>query len=71
MRTGSQWGVATLGHPDGGGNIPRRNEYLGDGKGPKSNTVGSGQSKWQEKKVYKSWDRSEGVKAVSKENKFK
>ena len=70
MKPGSQWGVAALGHPDGGGNRRRRNEYVGDGKGPKSNTVGSGQNKWQERKVYKSWDRSGGVKAVSQKKKF-
>lgn len=53
-----QWGVAALGHPDGGGNKSRRAEYLGDGtaKGPRSSTVGTGQNKWVTPKEFKPWN---------------
>lgn len=55
------WGVAALGHPDQrSGNGRRRGELLGDGggdgKGAKSSTVGTGQSKWVEKKEYVPWN---------------
>ncbi len=72
VKPGNQWGVASLGHPDGQGNRPRRAEYLGDGlsKGPRTSTVGTGQSKWVKKKEFKPWDpNSVKVKAASrKEN---
>ena len=70
-KPGTKWGVASLGHPDGHGNRPRRAEYLGDGltKGPRTSTVGTGQNKWVEKKEFKPWDPdSVKVKAVSRQN---
>jgi len=54
-KPGSQWGVASIGHPDGGGSKRRRNEYLGDG-GPRTSTVGTGQNKWVKKKEFKPWN---------------
>lgn len=59
VKPGTKWGVASLGHPDGGGNQPRRAEYLHDGKpvGPRSSTVGNGQNKWVEPKEYIPWKR--------------
>jgi len=60
QKPGSQWGVASLGHPDGLGNSPRRGEYLSDGTsptdGPRTNTVGNGQSKWVSKKDFIPWN---------------
>lgn len=61
-----RWGVAALGHPDGGGNRSRRAQYLGDGtppKGPKSSTVGTGRSKWVTPKEFKPWNPSEVKRA--------
>mmetsp|Transcript_9938 Transcript_9938/g.13907 ORF Transcript_9938/g.13907 Transcript_9938/m.13907 type:complete len:239 (-) Transcript_9938:104-820(-) len=72
MRKGSQWGVAALGHPDGGGNAPRRGEYLGDGGGggggrsSGANTVGTGRNKWVKPKEFKPWNPNDvKVKGVS------
>jgi len=60
IKPGSQWGVASLGHPDGLGNSPRRGEYLSDGSGPtdgpRTSTVGTGQSKWVSKKEFVPWN---------------
>uniref|UniRef100_A0A7S1ZMM7 J domain-containing protein n=1 Tax=Ditylum brightwellii TaxID=49249 RepID=A0A7S1ZMM7_9STRA len=71
IKKGSQWGIATLGHPDGGGNAPRqkRGEYLGDGgksrKGS-AHSVGTGQSKWVKPKEFKPWNPGDvKVKGVS------
>lgn len=69
-KAGNQWGIASLGHPDGRGNQPRRGEYLADGldSGPRSNSVGTGQNKWVRKKEFKAWDpNSVKVKAVSRQ----
>jgi len=59
-KPGSKWGIATLGHPDQKGNTPRRGEYLGEGptRGPRSNTVGTGVSKYtsDKKKEFKPWN---------------
>jgi len=57
-KPGSQWGVASLGHPDGGGSKPRRAEYLGDGTsaGPRTSTFGTGQNKWVKKKEFIPWN---------------
>jgi hypothetical protein len=69
-KPGSQWGVASLGHPNGGGNKPRRAEYLGDGvtTGPRTSTVGTGQNKWVKKKEFEPWNPdSVKVKAVSRQ----
>ena len=65
-----EWGVASIGHPNGLGssNIPRRGEYIGVGEdnANKSNTVGSGWNKWVSKKKFVPWDPSQvKVKAVS------
>ena len=52
----SSWGVGQLGHPDGRGVATTlRGEYLSSG--PKTSTVGTGQSKWVAKKEYKPWNR--------------
>lgn len=66
--TNKQWGVATLGHPDGGGNRSRRAEYLGAGstQGPKTSTVGTGRNKWVKPKIFKPWNPSEPVKRAGK-----
>jgi len=64
-KPGSQWGVASLGHPDGGGSSPRRRaEYLGDGDdggggGPRTSTFGTGQNKWVKKKEFIPWNRDD------------
>lgn len=53
-----QWGVAALGHPDGGGTRTRRGEYLGAGgttQGPKTSSVGTGRNKWVQPKEFKPW----------------
>lgn len=71
MKVGSKWGIASLGHPDGGGNKPRRAEYIGDGlaSGPRSSTVGTGQSKWVDRKEFKPWNPdSVKVKAVNRKS---
>jgi len=74
VKPGSKWGIATLGHPDQSGNKPRRAEYLGEGNpssGPRSNTVGTGVSKYTspKKKEFKPWNPSEStVKAASRRN---
>jgi hypothetical protein len=60
-KPGSKWGMA-LGHPTGGGNKPRRAEYIGAGNasnGPRTNTVGTGQSKWVTKKKYEPWKNTD------------
>ena len=50
------WGVASLGHPDGrGAAAGRRGELLdaaGGSKGQRSSTVGTGRSKWVEKREF-------------------
>jgi len=55
-----QWGVASLGHPNGRGNQYIRSEYIGAGNnttvGRKNGTVGSGRSKWVQPKEFKPWD---------------
>uniref|UniRef100_A0A7S4I752 J domain-containing protein n=1 Tax=Odontella aurita TaxID=265563 RepID=A0A7S4I752_9STRA len=55
-----QWGIAALGHPDGGGNARRRAEYLTDGGEKKSrlrsSTVGTGRNKWVKPKEFKPWN---------------
>lgn len=71
LNAGKKWGIASLGHPDGGGNKPRRAEYLGDGltSGPRTSTVGTGQNKWVQKKEFKPWNPdSVKVKAVSRQS---
>ena len=68
VKPGNQWGIASLGHPSGSGNKPRRAEYLGDGTstGPRSSTVGTGQNKWVKKKEFIPWNPDDvKVKAVS------
>lgn len=55
------WGIAALGHPDGGGIKLKRGEYLGDGGKPKiSSSVGTGQSKWVKPKEFKPWKPEDG-----------
>ncbi len=71
VKPGTQWGIASLGHPDGGGNRFRRAEYLGDGTttGPRTSTVGTGQNKWVKKKEFKPWNPDDvKVKAASRTN---
>lgn len=53
-----QWGLPALGHPDGkrGNALSRSSEYLGDGSGKKTGTVGSGINKWVQPKEFKPWD---------------
>jgi DnaJ-class molecular chaperone with C-terminal Zn finger domain len=74
IKPGSKWGIATLGHPDQTGNKPRRAEYLGEGNpsnGPRSNTVGTGVSKYTspKKKEFKPWNPNDiKVKAASRRN---
>ena len=58
------WGVASIGHPDGGGNRARRGEYLDAGdssSGPRrtSNSVGTGHNKWVTKKKFVPWKADE------------
>lgn len=63
----NKWGVAALGHPDGGGNARRRGELIGDGKGPKTSTVGTGQSKWVDaSQKYKPWSPPGEIKRAGK-----
>jgi hypothetical protein len=60
------WGVATLGHPNGGGVVRRRGELLGSGS--PSSSVGTGQSKWVTPKPFVPWNPNNvKVKAVSKQ----
>jgi curved DNA-binding protein CbpA len=64
-----QWGVATLGHPDGGGSRSRRAEYLGAGgtvQAPKTSTVGTGRNKWVKPKEFKPWNPNEKVKRAGR-----
>lgn len=63
------WGVASIGHPDGGGNRVRREEYLGAGDSSSSprrtsNSVGSGQNKWVRKKKFVPWKADETNDAI-------
>ena len=59
----NQWGIATIGHPDGRGvvsNSHRQGEYLSTGEitQPRSRTstsVGTGTSKWVTKKEFRPW----------------
>lgn len=63
-----KWGVATLGHPDGRGATVGRGEYLasGDRNTQRSSTVGTGSSKWVQKKPFRPWNPEEGtLKGVS------
>jgi curved DNA-binding protein CbpA len=54
--TNNKWGIAALGHPDGRGTPRQRADFIGDGKGPSSQTLGTGQSKWVDStKTYQSW----------------
>jgi curved DNA-binding protein CbpA len=63
----NKWGVAALGHPDGGGNARRRGEFISDGKGSKSNTVGTGKSKWVDaNQKYKPWSPPSEIKRAGK-----
>jgi curved DNA-binding protein CbpA len=64
--TNKQWGIAALGHPDGGGNKRRRAEYLGEGSAPKTSTVGTGRNKWVKPKEFKPWTPSEPIKRAGK-----
>eukprot|EP00568_Trieres_chinensis_P004205 CAMPEP_0183297498 /NCGR_PEP_ID=MMETSP0160_2-20130417/4778_1 /TAXON_ID=2839 ORGANISM="Odontella Sinensis, Strain Grunow 1884" /NCGR_SAMPLE_ID=MMETSP0160_2 /ASSEMBLY_ACC=CAM_ASM_000250 /LENGTH=211 /DNA_ID=CAMNT_0025459335 /DNA_START=178 /DNA_END=813 /DNA_ORIENTATION=- len=57
--TNKQWGIAALGHPDGGGTPRRRGEFLGDGREPKSSTVGTGRSKWVKPREFQPWNPDE------------
>ena len=73
IKPGTKWGIATLGHPDQKGNTPRRGEYIGEGlpRGPRSNSVGTGISKYtsQKKKEFKPWNpKNVKVKAASRRN---
>jgi hypothetical protein len=74
VKAGSKWGIATLGHPDQRGDTPRRAEYLGEGNpssGPRSNTVGTGISKYTspKRREFKPWDPKESkVQAASRRN---
>jgi curved DNA-binding protein CbpA len=53
------WGVATLGHPNGGGIKIKRGEYLQDGLGNgRSSSVGTGQSKWVTSRKLEPFDPS-------------
>jgi hypothetical protein len=65
-RLSNQWGVATIGHPDGRGVVSsnsrhRRGEYLSSGemitqpRSRTSNSVGTGTSKWVTKKEFRPW----------------
>lgn len=63
----AKWGIAALGHPDGGGNARRRGELIGDGKGPRTSTVGTGQSKWVDaSQKYKPWTPPSDIKRAGK-----
>jgi len=67
-----KWGIASLGHPDGSGIKPKRAEYLSGGDtltaGPRSSTVGTGQSKWVAKKEFKPWNPDDvKIKAASRD----
>lgn len=66
--TNKQWGIAALGHPDGGGNRRRKAEYLGTGSAqvPKTSTVGSGRNKWVTPKEFKPWNPTEPIKRAGK-----
>lgn len=81
-RPQSKWGIATLGHPDGSGNRPRRAEYIdvgkdgtstgkGDGvsrptRGPRSRTVGGVGMGYKNLK-FKPWNPDDvKVKAASR-----
>jgi len=56
--TAAAFSRGQLGHPDGRGLIQRngRAEYLGDGKAPRSSSVGRGLNKWVEPKEFKPWN---------------
>lgn len=63
-----RWGVASLGHPDGRGTPAGRGEYLTSGEraARRSSTVGTGASKWVQKKEFRPWNPEEGtMKSVS------
>ena len=49
----------TLGHPDGRGAVSARGEYIGQTKGPKSSSVGTGRNKWVKPKEFKPWNGGE------------
>ena len=65
--TNNKWGIAALGHPDGRGTQRHRAEYIGDGKGPSSQTLGTGQSKWVlNTPIYQSWTPPKQIKRAGK-----
>mmetsp|Transcript_21000 Transcript_21000/g.44960 ORF Transcript_21000/g.44960 Transcript_21000/m.44960 type:complete len:247 (-) Transcript_21000:3-743(-) len=57
------WGVASLGHPDGRGATVGGGEYLtsSERQRRRSSTVGTGKSKWVEKKEFRPWNPEEGT----------
>ena len=55
-----QWGVAAIGHPSGTGNAYVKAEYLGDGIGKKTGTVGTGRNKWVKPKKFEPWGGKAG-----------
>jgi curved DNA-binding protein CbpA len=76
-----QWGIATIGHPDGRGVVSnsnrRQGEYLSSGetiqqRSRTSTSVGTGISKWVTKKEFRPWiaitsnDKNEGVSSTGK-----
>lgn len=52
-----QWGAVAIGHPSGTGNAYVKAEYLGDGIGKNTGTVGTGWNKWVKPKKFEPWDR--------------
>ena len=71
-KTGSKWGIASIGHPNQTGVVTKRGEYLGDGfKGRMSGTVGSGRTKYtsDEKKKFKPWNPSDTKVAAASRRK--
>ncbi|EED87269.1 predicted protein [Thalassiosira pseudonana CCMP1335] len=70
-KKGRGWGVSQLGHPDGRGRTGRRAEYIGESTDGmrKSATVGTGQSKWVEKKEFRPWNPEDNkmTKGVSQQ----
>lgn len=53
----ANYNVGLLGHPDGrGATYGRPAEYIGDGKRPKTSSVGRGLNKWVTPKEFKPWN---------------